>query len=172
MNLFGFPNSPALKAQNLGIRDQRVALEWLRDNIAGFGGDPSRITLGGQSAGADTGSAMIYSHKDDPIVSGLALQSGTVQVIGAATEYVDSEFVRVAKTVGCANDADRLKEIECMKTVDAETLKHAISNNTFNTFGSSPGGAPMVDNVTIFNTQEYIDRGTAGKFAKIVSIHC
>ncbi|KAK8927544.1 Cholinesterase [Metarhizium anisopliae] len=170
LNIFGFPNTPALGAQNLGLRDQRAALEWLRDNIAGFGGDAHRITLGGQSAGADSGSAMIYSHMDDPIVSGLILQSGTVQIIGAATQNADSEFVRVATSVGCANSANRLQELECMRTVNAEILMRAISNKTLNAFGAPSGGAPMVDNVTLFTMREYVHRGSAGKFAKIPTL--
>jgi carboxylesterase type B len=169
LNLFGFPNSPALKAQNLGIRDQRVALEWVRDNIAGFGGDPAHIILGGQSAGADSGNAMLYSHAKDPIASGLAMQSGTVQVIGAATEDQDAEFVRVAEAVGCRDAADRTEELDCMRRTDAERLHRAVSNTTFNTFGSPAGGVPMVDNETLFTIQEYDVRGREGRFAQVVS---
>jgi carboxylesterase type B len=172
MNIFGFPNSPALPlatGQNLGIRDQRIALEWLRDNIAAWGGDSERMLMGGQSAGADTAHSFVYSYPDNPIISGLALQSGLVQVIGPLTEDVDSEFVRVANTVGCAN-TNRSKELDCMKSVDAKSLKNAISNETFNLFGSPAGGGPMVDNATLFTLTEYLKRGGNGQFAKIVCL--
>ena len=61
LNLFGFLAHPALDAEghladNYGILDQQAVLHWVQRNIAAFGGDPSRVALGGQSAGAqDTG---------------------------------------------------------------------------------------------------------------------
>lgn len=141
----------------------------MRDNIAGFGGDASHIVLGGQSSGADSGSAMLYSHASDAIVKGIALQSGTVQVIGAAVENPDAEFVRVAKAVDCDDDTDRAKELRCMQGIDADRLRHAISDNTLNEFGSPPGGSPMVDNEILFTMQEYEARGREGRFAQVVS---
>lgn len=49
---FGFLNGKemaALGLLNIGMLDQRLAFHWLQDNIAAFGGDPSKITLAGQS---------------------------------------------------------------------------------------------------------------------------
>lgn len=45
MNILGFPNAAGLYDQNLGLLDQRKSLEWVRDNIRYFGGDPSRIMI-------------------------------------------------------------------------------------------------------------------------------
>ena len=54
MNIMGFPNAAGVSQQNLGLLDQRKSLEWVRDNIRYFGGDPSRIMIWGQSAGASS----------------------------------------------------------------------------------------------------------------------
>ena len=72
LNLFGFLAHPALDAEghpfgNYGILDQQAALRWVQRNIAAFGGDPTRVALGGQSAGAqDTGANQI-----SPLARGL-----------------------------------------------------------------------------------------------------
>lgn len=52
--VFGFANSELLQAQkslNVGLRDQRLAFEWVQENIEVFGGDSNQVTVFGESAG-------------------------------------------------------------------------------------------------------------------------
>ena len=51
LNVFGFLSFPPAIEENLGLRDQQIALKWVHENIGSFGGDPSRVTLYGCSAG-------------------------------------------------------------------------------------------------------------------------
>lgn len=53
LGIFGFAKSAALSHHNAAMRDQRLALEWVKDNIAAFGGDPENITIHGQSSGGE-----------------------------------------------------------------------------------------------------------------------
>jgi carboxylesterase type B len=75
MNIFGQPGAPQLSAnttqtQNFGLLDMVAAVDWVHNNIAAFGGDPERITLFGESAGATAADAYSYFRPHDTIVKG------------------------------------------------------------------------------------------------------
>ncbi|MFE9771867.1 carboxylesterase/lipase family protein [Streptomyces sp. NPDC005931] len=67
-----FPDAPA----NPGLRDQFAALRWVHDAITAFGGDPGRITVGGQSAGAIGTGALVAAPQARGLVRRAVLQSG------------------------------------------------------------------------------------------------
>lgn len=61
-SLTGFLSTPdGTITGNMGLKDQAMALLWVRENIAYFGGDPNRVTIFGQSAGAGSSSLHMVS---------------------------------------------------------------------------------------------------------------
>jgi len=60
---------------NLGLRDQILALQWVRDNIGAFGGDPDRVTAFGQSAGADSIFSLMLCEQTTGLFQRVIMQS-------------------------------------------------------------------------------------------------
>ncbi len=75
LGLFGFLDTGDGHT-NVGLRDQLSALTWVRDNIAAFGGDPERVTIGGESAGGMSVGALLASPLSAGLFRGAIMQSG------------------------------------------------------------------------------------------------
>ncbi len=77
------------KAGNFGLQDQAFALKWIHENIAAFGGDSDKVTIGGQSAGAESVCNMIASPLAKGLFRGAICQSGDgfMNISGADNSY-------------------------------------------------------------------------------------
>ncbi|TGZ76721.1 alpha/beta-hydrolase [Ascodesmis nigricans] len=158
LNLFGFPAQPAFGTNvNVGLRDVRRAVEWVRDNIAAFGGNPNKITLFGESAGSAATDSYLYAYASDPIIHGAIMQSGQLAMAssGLTTTTPGESWDALATAVSCPTGSSGLS---CMRSIPASTLRDTMDtlNLTF---------SPIADGGTIFSNTE--ERLSAGQFARV-----
>ncbi|RAK95854.1 carboxylesterase, type B [Aspergillus ibericus CBS 121593] len=153
LNIFGFPGARGLAEQNLGILDQRAAIEWLQKNIAQFGGNPDQMILWGQSAGAGSVDIQNFAYPDDPIVQGFACDSGSVflTVDTRSTDTAGTNFSTVASHFGCSGSA--ADELSCLRQVPAANITSYLGAG-----GARLTFLPFIDNKVVFNnyTARYI----------------
>lgn len=109
LGVLGFLSHPDLADEtgddasgNYGILDQIAALEWVRDNIASFGGDPDRVTIAGESAGGESVCILGASPLSEGLVDGIIAGSGACMGTTGSTERGDQFDTRAA-----AEDAGR-----------------------------------------------------------------
>ncbi len=155
LGVFGFMAHPALTAEdpahpssgNYGIEDQAAALRWVRGNIAAFGGDPDRVTVFGQSAGAISVCAQLASPPARGLFQGAIIQSGTcatpLPTLASASELGE----RVAAGVGCDGATD---VPACMRNKSAQEVADVLPPDpTFDFSEASILWWPNVDGLVL-----------------------
>ena len=123
LGLLGFlsvENSTELTG-NFGLKDQQEAMRWVQQNIAAFGGDPSKVTLFGESAGAIS----VHQHVLSPTSRGLfragILQSGTALMFyeRLVERTTEREGERLLQVLGCDKAS---RPLDCLQGLEVEAL--------------------------------------------------
>ena len=158
LGALGFFNSPELEG-NFGFLDQQMALQWVQDHISDFGGDPNRVTIFGQSAGAMS----VLLHTLAPSSAGLFSRAISESNVGlnyrtSEENYPYSE--KVSDILGC-----NFTDTECLRTKSWEEIVNAqlrgymisipITTTEFLPY------CPIIDGTVI--TQQPMEQFRAGK---------
>jgi para-nitrobenzyl esterase len=132
LGALGFLAHPALTAEsanhasgNYGILDQQFALKWVQRNIRAFGGDPSNVTIFGQSAGG----LSVLSNMASPKAAGLfhraIVQSGAYELVLPTLAKGEAQGTAFAGSVGCSSQA-----IQCLRSIPIQQI---LANQIFAT---------------------------------------
>ncbi|KAE8379796.1 Carboxylesterase family-domain-containing protein [Aspergillus bertholletiae] len=119
LGALGWLATKNLTTGNYGTQDQVLALKWVRQYITAFGGDPSRVTIFGQSAGGQSVVAMLSSSAASGLFSAAVVQSAALDLPWYPRQiYTEIITPRVAKAVGC-DDADEHDMLVCLRSIPA-----------------------------------------------------
>ncbi len=158
LNVFGFLAHPALSAEsphgasgNYGLLDMVAALEWVRDNIATFGGDPGRVTIFGESAGGGAVMSVMLVPQAEGLFHGAIAQSNWINgwdrpLAEAARgwESAEAQGLRVATALGITGNTDEaLAAMRAASAADVLAASNADAGSPFLRTGNV--WAPNVD---------------------------
>jgi para-nitrobenzyl esterase len=134
---------------NYGLLDQRAALQWVRDNIAAFGGDPANVTLAGTSAGGDSVGLHLVSPGSAGLFHRAAIHSGTPTIKWLTHSESISQGDAFATALGCTDPAT---VASCMRSKSRDAVLTALPMSMMGVGEPTPNRAwwqPVVDGVEV-----------------------
>ena len=166
LNVFGFlagtellAESPDKSVGNYGFQDQRALLNFEKNEIHAFGGDPTRVTIFGESAGGASVSNHLVSTRSQGLFSGAIIQSGSFSDWTAQPYNISAtRLPQVAKNLNCATGPGLMA---CLRLVNETTLLAADHSLTSGQLEWSP----VIDGVEVLDDPRVL--AAAGKIASV-----
>lgn len=157
----GFLSHPALTAEgagssgNYGLMDQQAALQWVKTNIANFGGQASNVTIFGESAGG----LSVLSHLASPLSAGLfhkaIVQSGAYNLTPPTLAVAEGWGTNFGSAAGCPTQT-----ADCLRALPVAAV---MANSA--ALQASGSTSPTVDNKVL--TRTIVDALTTGNYNKV-----
>lgn len=144
LGIFGYLTPDGIDEDNLGLRDQILALRWVRDNIAQFGGASGRVTIFGQSAGGDSVLSLMLCPETEGLFRRAIMQSAPLGVRDGRGAMTASQRGVVTDALG---PTPRAASVEQMLSAQAAAIHAAASFGAVSGLPFAPilGRAPLPD---------------------------
>ncbi|XP_055527210.1 uncharacterized protein LOC129719825 [Wyeomyia smithii] len=126
---FGFLCFPPAKIYgNMGLKDQRMLLRWVHLNISRFGGDPSNVTVFGESAGGASVHLLYLSETCRQYFHKAICQSGVAVSCWVQQRACEANAINLAKSLGCVSESSNDVYDTLMKASGHDLLMHSDEN--------------------------------------------
>ena len=137
---------------NWGMLDQRAAMKWVQENAVAFGGDPTRVTIFGESAGAGSVSCHMAAPGSWPYFQQAIMESGPIAASWVSMPMADSEqgLAQLSITLGCSSNSSG-GQLSCLRSKPAQEVS-AAGRKAHPTDRGGDGvinWAPVVDGVVL-----------------------
>ncbi|KIH87659.1 hypothetical protein SPBR_04773 [Sporothrix brasiliensis 5110] len=138
LSAFGFLAGQAVRdagSTNIGFRDQRLALHWVQDNIAAFGGAPDKVVIWGESSGAESVSAQTFAYngRDDGLFRGVIGESGFGGFIARypgnlnTTAKQQENYDQLVRNTSCAS-APADATLDCLRRLPLHEINETLAH--------------------------------------------
>ncbi|KDQ50936.1 hypothetical protein JAAARDRAFT_141079 [Jaapia argillacea MUCL 33604] len=172
LDSFGFLSTPefvtdsTLGDLNVGFQDQVQSLKWIKQYISAFGGDPSQVTINGESAGGSSIELHLVANEGESLFSAAIAQS-VYRAPVSLPEQSQPLFQYYAQQAGCgsASEPTIASQMTCLRNASISALARAQDASNYNFTGPYKNFIPVVDGklITQYPTLSILQ----GKFAHV-----